>query len=124
MSFWAYLYLLRASFRKFFNSREAIATVQDKTKFEAEVNVESKEILRKKCVHAALEIQYISNFTHWPIAKAKSKTQKNSLVYLDVNRSKRAPLEQRNKRGKNNSYVNKKSPLTNRISTVKKIPNQ
>ncbi len=122
MSFLAYLHLLRASFRKFFNSKKAIATNQEKTKYSFEVSVESEKILRKKCIKAALEVQYISSFTHWPIAKPKVKTEQNSLVYLDVNRSKRASLEQRNKRGSHSFGVNKKSTLTNKIVTVKKIP--
>lgn len=122
MRFLAYLYLLRASFRKFFNSKKTIATNQDKSKYAFEVDVESQVTLRQKCIKAALEVQYVSSFTHWPIAKPKIKTIKNSLVYLDVNRSKRAPLEQRNKRGSLSIGVTKKSTLGNKITTVKKIP--
>jgi hypothetical protein len=123
MSFLAYLYLLRESFKKFFNSKKSVETKQVKTKYACEVNNENKEIIRQKCIKAALEIQYISSFTHWPIAKPKRRTKKNSLVYLDVNRSKRAPLEQRNKRSTHSIGVTKRSTLVNKIISVKKIPN-
>jgi len=123
MSFLAYLYLLRASFRKFFNSKEAIVSDQEKTLFTSEVNIECKESLRKKCMKAAIEVQYVGSFTHWPIAKPKIKTKNNSLVYLDVNRSKRATLEQRNKRTNHGIAVSKNTTLTNNVTTVKKIPN-
>jgi len=124
MSLLGYLYSLRASFRKFFNSKDAAAINDEKTKYEVEVCTQNKDSLNHKCKKAAQEIQYISSFTHWPIAKAKTKTQKDSLVYLDVNRNKRASLEQRNKRARKVVQDTNKLPLANKISTVKKFPNQ
>lgn len=123
MSILGYLYLLRASFRKFFNSKKAAAINDENTKYALEACTQNKNNLNHKCEKAAQEIQYISSFTHWPIAKAKVKTQKDSLVYLDVNRSKRASLEQRNKRGRKVAQDTNKLPLANHISTVKKFPN-
>ncbi len=82
MSFWAYLYLLRASCRKFFNSKEALATNKNNSEFLNEMNGECKHALQEKCQKAAIEIQHISHFSHWPVAKAKGDTQTNSLVYL------------------------------------------
>jgi len=123
MNFLAYFYQLRASLRKFFNSNKAIATSQTKTKYSLGVNEENKHDLRQKCKKAALEVHYIRSFTHWPIAKAKVKTQHNSLVYLDVNRGKRASLEQRNKRVIHTADLEKKPTFTNKVTSVKKTPN-
>lgn len=123
MSFLAYLHQLRASLRKFFNSNKAIATSQTKTKYSLEVNEDNKHDLRQKCKQAALELHYIRSFTHWPIAKAKVKTQNNSLVYLDVNRGKRASLEQRNKRIIHTADLAKTPTFTNKVTPVKKAPN-
>jgi len=123
MSFWAYLYQLRVSFIKFLNIKHAVTTHQKRTKYALEASAETEYCLNQKCKKAALEVQYVSSFTHWPIAKPKLKTHKNSLVYLDVNRSKRAPLEQRNKRASHTNAETKKSNLPNKITSVKKIPN-
>lgn len=124
MSFFIYLYQLRASFRKFLNSKRAVAINQEKTTYALEVNADSKYNLRQQCKKAAMEIKYISSFTYWPTAKAKVKTQKNSLVYLDISRSKLDSLEQRNKRGSHTVEVIKNPTFANKITTVKKIPNR
>jgi len=123
MSFWAYLYKLKVSFIKFLNIKHAVTTHKKRTKYALEASAEKEYCLSQKCKKAALEVQYVSGFTHWPIAKPKVKTKKNSLVYLDVNRSKRAPLEQRNKRSSHFIEVTKQSTLSNKSTTVKKIPN-
>ncbi len=123
MSFWAYLYQLKVSFIKFLNIKHAVTTHQKRTKYALEASAETEYCLSQKCKKAALEVKYVSSFTHWPIAKPKEKTERNSLVYLDVNRGKRAPLEQINKRGSHTNLVTKKSNLPNKITTVKKFPN-
>ncbi|MCP4988781.1 MAG: hypothetical protein GY928_22840 [Colwellia sp.] len=122
MSFWAYLYLLRASCRKFFNSKEALATNKNNSEFLNEMNGECKHALQEKCQKAAIEIQHISHFSHWPVAKAKGDTQKNSLVYLGVKRNKRDPVEQRNKRVNNSINITKKITFELKSGTAKKLP--
>ncbi len=123
MSFWAYLYLLRASCRKFFNSKKALATKQNDSKYINEMNVECRYLLQQKCQKAAIEIQNIGNFSHWPVAKAKENAPQNSLVYLDIKRNKRASVEQLNKRTKKTSIVAKQVTVAIKSGTVKKLPN-
>lgn len=123
MSFLAYLYQLKVSFIKFLNIKHPVTTHQKRTKYALEASADTEYCLSQKCKKAALEVKYVSSFTHWPIAKPKVKAHKNSLVYLDVNRSKRAPLEQRNKRASYTNAEAKKSNSPNKIITVKKIPN-
>jgi hypothetical protein len=122
MSFLSYLYLLRANLNKFFNSKNNSEEDYKKCKYATELYSKSKSDLEHKCNKAALEIKYISSFTHWPIAKTKTISKRNSLVYLDINRSKSGPCEQRMKRKNYTNNIVLKPISTNKESTVNKIP--
>jgi hypothetical protein len=123
MSFWAYLYQLRASFRKFFNTKKNIAKKNERTQEELEIKEEINYYLLQQCKKTTKAAQYISSLTHWPIAKPKTKQQQHSLIYLDVKRSTLASLEQRNKRRNIIANTTKIRPIVKRASTVKKLPN-
>jgi len=125
MSFWAYFFQLRASIRKFLNSKEITASENERTQTELEVRNEIKCHLQQQCKKSAKEVQYIGCFTYWPIAKSKTGLQQNSLVYLDVNRTKLASPEQINKRHKRNNQpvrTPKKPTFVSPITAIKKIP--
>jgi len=120
MSLWAYFYQLRASFRKFLNTKETIAANKERTQDELKVRNEIMCYLHQQCEKSAQEVQYIGCFTHWPIARPKTKLQKPSLVYLDVNRSKLASVEQRSKRRNIIAETAKSTSFIRRVGTVKK----
>ncbi|KGJ87777.1 hypothetical protein [Colwellia psychrerythraea] len=119
MSFFAYLYQVKASFRRFFYSSTSVTPEQETTQYAQEVNDEIKHNLKIKCRRAAQEIQYLRCFSHWPIARAKIKIEKNSLVYLDISRSKRSNFEHIDQHRDKVIALNK-TVRPNKI--VKKIP--
>lgn len=99
MSFFAYLYQLRVNIKKYFHSNKTIPTKQEKSQCAQEVKDYLKNDLSLKCKKAAQEIQYIKNFSHWPMTEAKKKLEKNAIVYLDVNRKKRTTVIPNNHEG-------------------------
>ncbi len=122
MSFFTYLYQLKASFTKFLSSNKAVATTQEQTKYAQEVNANFNSNLKLKCKKAAQEIQYIKSFTHWPIAEAKNKTEKNAIVYLDISRNKLATITQKNPHKNKEIEAIDKTSLANKIVIIKKLP--
>ena len=126
MSFFTYFYQLRASFKKFLSSNKAVAPKQEKMKYAEEVNADFKYNLKLKCKRAAQEIKYIKNFTQWPIIEAKAKqkkeTEKNSIVYLDVTRNKRASFGHKNHAESKTVEVIDKASLANKVVVIKKLP--
>jgi hypothetical protein len=122
MSFFAYIYQLKICFIKFFYTNKNFILKQDNTKYAQEVNANLKTNITLKCKKAAQEIQYIKNFTHWPITEAKNKIDKNAIVYLDINRYKRAKNTPKNH--EDNTIVGSidKESLKNKMVVIKRIP--
>ncbi|ALO35031.1 hypothetical protein CMT41_10125 [Colwellia sp. MT41] len=89
MRFFAYLYQFKSNLYRFFQLKRTIITKEQKTTYADELRLVQKNDLRLRCKKAAQEIQYLGRFSHWPIAKVKVKIEKNSLIYLDVSRSRR-----------------------------------
>ena len=124
MSFFTYFYQLKVSFSNFLYSNKAVVPKQENIKYDQEVNDNSKSNLKIKCKRAAQEIQYIENFTQWPIieSKVKQETEKNSLIYLDVARNKRATFKQENYTESKIVKAIDKASLANKIVVIKKLP--
>jgi hypothetical protein len=120
MSFFAYLYQLKISFRKFFYSNKAFIPTHEESKCAEEVNANFNHNLKLKCKKSALEIQYIQSFTHWPITEAK-KTKRNAIVYLDSSRNKRATMMQENQLEIKKSEATDKANLANKLGLIKKL---
>ena len=93
MSLLAYLYQFKANLYRFFQLKRTVLAKQKKTKYAREVSVDAKKNLKIICKKAEQEVQYLGSFSHWPIAKAKESIEKNSLIYLDVCRSRRTPFK-------------------------------
>lgn len=111
------------SIQKFLYSNKTETLNPDKSKYSIEVGEDNKHNLQIKCKKAALEIQYIRNFSHWPIARAKVRAQTNSLVYLDVRRSKRTPLKQKVHHNNKTIKLIDRSVYSNKRTVIKKSPN-
>ncbi|WP_057831741.1 hypothetical protein [Colwellia sp. TT2012] len=88
MRFFACLYQFKTNLYRFFQLKKSIVAKRQNTKYAQEVRGIEKKDLRLRCKKAAQEIQYLGRFSHWPIAKVKIKIEKNSLLYLDISRSK------------------------------------
>ncbi|MCJ8296618.1 MAG: hypothetical protein MJK15_19665 [Colwellia sp.] len=120
MSLLAYLYQFKASLYRFFQLKRSVLAKQQKTKYAREVSVDEKKNLKLRCKKAEQEVQYLGRFSHWPIAKAKKAIERNSLIYLDVSRSKRTAFKYENRGDEQVISVISKTDLSKK--RVKKLP--
>ena len=120
MSLLAYLYQFKASLYRFFQLKRTVLAKQKKTKYAREVSVDAKKNLKLRCKKAEQEVQYLGRFSHWPIAKAKKSIEQNSLIYLDVSRSRRTVLKHEIRGNEQVISVISKTVLSK--TKIKKLP--
>lgn len=120
MSLFAYLYQFKANLYSFFQLKKTLIAKQQKTKYAQEVSADEKKNFKLRCKKAKQEIQYLSNFSHWPVAKAKKNIEKNSLIYFDVSRSRQTDFKHNIRDNEQVISVISKTLLSNK--KVKKLP--
>lgn len=92
----------------------------EETRCAEEVSANFNYNLKLKCKKAAQEIQYINSFTYWPITEAKSKTEKNEIIYMDIRRTKQTTITQKNYDDNEISEAINKMALTNKVIVIKR----
>ncbi len=122
MSFFAYIYQLKISLKRFFYSNKNFSPEQEQSQCAKEVNENCINNLELKCKKAALEIKYLQNFTYWPISEAKHKIKQNAIVYLDINHNKQKITKLLNNNKNKEALVNDKKSLSHEIRLAKKFP--
>jgi len=117
MRFFAYIYQLKISFRKFFYFNGVFLFTDEDSRCAKEVNASIKLKYKK----SAIEIQYINSFNYCPITEAKTRTELNEIPYLDITRKKRTSIIRKNHNDNKVIDAINQSTLTNIRSTNKKL---
>ncbi|PKI16063.1 hypothetical protein [Colwellia sp. 12G3] len=120
MTFFAYIYQVKIIFKNYFNTNKAFMPTDEETRCAEEVSANFNYNLKLKCKKAAQEIQYINSFTYWPITEAKSKTEKNEIIYMDIRRTKQTTITQKNYDDNEISEAINKMALTNKVIVIKR----
>jgi hypothetical protein len=116
MRFFAYIYQLKVSFRKFFYFNRVFLSTDEDSRCAKEVDAS----IKLKCKKSAIEIQYINSFNYWPITEAKTRTELNEIAYLDISRKIRTSTTRKNHNDNKIIDAINKNTLTNLKNTNKK----